>query len=187
MPLGVCHVVIKATGEHFSWRKVTTCVNNLIVGKLWIDHYGDMIITNHKTSEKALVRFKPAGWRGKGQYEIEGDVTDSTGRKCIDIFGTWNDRLMARPALDSNGRPVIPTLPSNMGSSDQVLNATSNVSSSSSGTVLLWKRHPLAEDSEKMFNFTEYAASLNEISDSLREHLCPSDTRLRPDQRAMEE
>jgi hypothetical protein len=46
----------KAFVEHYSWKKVTTCVNNLIVGTPWIDHYGDMIITNHlKKFGKLLV------------------------------------------------------------------------------------------------------------------------------------
>jgi hypothetical protein len=36
--LGHSHLLFKNTGNHFTWRKVTTLVNNIIVGKLWIDN-----------------------------------------------------------------------------------------------------------------------------------------------------
>jgi hypothetical protein len=58
-PLGYCHVILKKTGEHFSWKKVTTSVNNIIVGTLWIDHYGDLRVTNHSTNDICIVTFKP--------------------------------------------------------------------------------------------------------------------------------
>ena len=35
---GHSHLILKNTGNHFTWRKVTTFVNNIIVGKLWIDN-----------------------------------------------------------------------------------------------------------------------------------------------------
>lgn len=61
-PLGTCHARVSrrlkdgtVVQEHFSWKKVTTCVNNLIVGKLWIDHYGDMIVKNWQTGQEATI------------------------------------------------------------------------------------------------------------------------------------
>lgn len=160
-PLGGCHLILKKTNEHFSWRKVTTSVNNLIYGKLWIDHYGDMIVTNHSTGDQCTITFKPAGWRGKGQYEISGKVNPA-GKDPIthEISGHWNDRIVSKP-VSQDGQKHTPTV--------------------------LWKRDPLAADAEKMFNFTEFAATLNDLHDSLKPVLCITDSRLRPDQRAMEE
>jgi hypothetical protein len=37
VPTGTSWVRFKATGEKISWTKVTTVVNNIIIGKLWID------------------------------------------------------------------------------------------------------------------------------------------------------
>uniref|UniRef100_A0A669QZB9 Oxysterol-binding protein n=1 Tax=Phasianus colchicus TaxID=9054 RepID=A0A669QZB9_PHACC len=37
MPLGTIHCVFHASGNHYTWKKVTTTVHNIIVGKLWID------------------------------------------------------------------------------------------------------------------------------------------------------
>lgn len=35
--LGTIHCIFHATGHHYTWKKVTTTVHNIIVGKLWID------------------------------------------------------------------------------------------------------------------------------------------------------
>ena len=47
------------TGNHFTWRKVTTTVHNIIVGKLWVDQSGEMDITNHVTGDKCHLKFIP--------------------------------------------------------------------------------------------------------------------------------
>lgn len=47
------------TGNHYTWRKVTTTVHNIIVGKLWVDQSGEMDITNHVTGDKCHLKFIP--------------------------------------------------------------------------------------------------------------------------------
>lgn len=39
VPLGSATVEF-ANGNRYSWRKVTTTVHNIIVGKLWVDQHG---------------------------------------------------------------------------------------------------------------------------------------------------
>ena len=34
--------------EAYTWTNPTCCVHNIIVGKLWIEQYGNVEITNHK-------------------------------------------------------------------------------------------------------------------------------------------
>lgn len=36
-PPGAIHLEFKASGNHYVWRKSTSTVHNIIVGKLWID------------------------------------------------------------------------------------------------------------------------------------------------------
>ena len=48
---------------------------------------------------------------------------------------------------------------------------------------LLWKANSPEPESEKYYNFSKYACELNEIED----FVAPTDSRLRPDQRLMEE
>jgi len=35
---GYCHLIFKSSGNHYIWKRITTLVNNIIVGKLWIDN-----------------------------------------------------------------------------------------------------------------------------------------------------
>ncbi|KAK6035852.1 hypothetical protein COOONC_26644 [Cooperia oncophora] len=53
------HVYFPGTKNHYSYKKITTTVHNIIVGKLWIDNHGDMEIINHGTGDKCVVKFFP--------------------------------------------------------------------------------------------------------------------------------
>ncbi|KAF8629796.1 hypothetical protein AX17_005575 [Amanita inopinata Kibby_2008] len=160
--------------EHYTWKKVTTNVSGFILGSPTIDHYGDMVVTNHRTGDQCILTFKPRGWRGKDAYEITGKVMDASENVVYEIAGRWNSQLVARQCGVGNG----------------YLNPDTFVSSPRSSThlsefILLWR------NSEKPagmpFNLTPYAITLNDCpKDTLRPYLTPTDCRLRPDQRAFE-
>ncbi|KAF9083229.1 hypothetical protein BGX23_011680 [Mortierella sp. AD031] len=195
--------------EHYSWRKVTTCVQNLIVGTPWIDNYGDMLITNHRTGETCLLTFKARGWRGKDAYEIRGSASDSQGKEVWEVAGRWNERLVARRAGGGHGGDLgsdaVAAGAIQVAEDDQAdlssRSASPNVSlhtkSRSGGggghagslspkqVLLLWKRDPVPS-TPTPFNLTPFAMTLNDCPEELKKHLCPTDSRLRPDQRAME-
>ena len=67
IPIGFTHVVFPSTNSHFSYRKITTTVHNIIVGKLWIDNHGEMEITNHTTNEKCVLKFVPYSYFSREQ------------------------------------------------------------------------------------------------------------------------
>ena len=48
-------------GESYSWNKVTTYLNNLILGKIYIDHGGVMKISSAQSGLTARIRFKETG------------------------------------------------------------------------------------------------------------------------------
>ncbi|KAK7052593.1 Oxysterol-binding protein [Favolaschia claudopus] len=160
--------------EHFSWKKVTTNVSGFILGSPTIDHYGDMVVTNHRTKDTCVLTFKPRGWRGKDAYEISGRVMDANGRVTYEISGRWNSQLIARQ----------------VGSGTGLLNPDLSVSSLNSPSatpeyILLWRNSEKPEGSP--FNLTPFAITLNDCpKDTLKPYLCPTDCRLRPDQRAFE-
>jgi oxysterol-binding protein 1 len=82
--------------EHYSWTKVTTSVSNFLFGNPIIDHYGDMVVTNHRTGDTCTLTFKPRGWRGGNACEIKGKVVDKAGEEHWDIAGKWSSQLVAR-------------------------------------------------------------------------------------------
>ncbi|KAF9107967.1 hypothetical protein BGX27_008533 [Mortierella sp. AM989] len=194
--------------EHYSWTKVTTCVQNLIVGTPWIDNYGDMIITNHRSGETCKLTFKARGWRGKDAYEIRGFAMDAKGKEVWEVAGRWNDRLVARLAGKGNGEDLgsdavaagaVQVTEDDHGALARSSSpSASQHSKSRSGggadyassispkqVLLLWKRDPVPS-TPTPFNLTPFAMTLNDCPEDLKKHLCPTDSRLRPDQRAME-
>jgi hypothetical protein len=43
-PTGSVNITFPAYGDHFIFNKVTTCMNNVLVGTKWIDHYGEVCL-----------------------------------------------------------------------------------------------------------------------------------------------
>ncbi|KAJ8956395.1 hypothetical protein NQ318_015133 [Aromia moschata] len=166
IPLGVAQVEF-GNGNKYSWRKVTTTVHNIIVGKLWVDQHGDMEITGKGPAAgiKCHLKYIPYSYFTRdSQRRVKGVVMDDTGSVKWIINGTWDDHVEISPVTGDKGtatNPVYETGPS----------------------VVAWKRTPPPEDSEKFYNFTLLAAQLNEPE----EGVAPTDSRLRPDQRLMEE
>ncbi|KAI0074811.1 hypothetical protein K474DRAFT_1647551 [Panus rudis PR-1116 ss-1] len=158
--------------EHYSWKKVTTNISGFILGSPTIDHYGDMVVTNHRTKDQCVLTFKPRGWRGRDAYEISGYVMDKDGTVTYEIAGRWNSQLVARAVGTGVGH----------------LHPDVSVHGPSSPTyspefILLWRN---SEKPPAPFNLTPFAITLNDCPDTLKPYLAPTDCRLRPDQRAFE-
>ncbi|KAH9931318.1 Oxysterol-binding protein-domain-containing protein [Fomitopsis serialis] len=158
--------------EHYSWKKVTTNVSGFILGSPTIDHYGDMVITNHRTGDKCVLTFKPRGWRGKDAYEICGYVTDVHGNVTYEMAGRWNSQLVAR-AVGAGIGQLHP----------DVKISGQDSTSSSPEYILLWRN---SEKPTAPFNLTPFAITLNDCPDTLGPYVAPTDCRVRPDQRAFE-
>ncbi|KAG6817133.1 hypothetical protein H0H87_012324 [Tephrocybe sp. NHM501043] len=167
--------------EHYSWKKVTTNVSGFILGSPTIDHYGDMIVTNHRTGDQCVLTFKPRGWRGKDAFEIAGEVIDASGRVAYRIAGRWNSQLIASPASHTT-HMLNPDLELD---SDDSSSPSSRPTSSVPAHFLLWRNSEKRVGSP--FNLTPFAITLNDCpKTTLVPYLCPTDCRLRPDQRAFE-
>ncbi|CAI7625148.1 unnamed protein product [Penicillium manginii] len=152
--------------ELYTWKKVTSSVIGIITGNPTVDNYGLMEIKNHTTGEVCYLDFKPRGWKASSAYQVAGKVVDATGSPKWSIGGRWNDKIYARhtPGFEA---PV------------------SGQDPDSAKTLLVWQAH--ARPTGVPFNLTPFVITLNALPDSLKEYLPPTDTRLRPDQRAMED
>ncbi|KAF9471861.1 hypothetical protein BDN70DRAFT_887641 [Pholiota conissans] len=160
--------------EHYSWKKVTTNVSGFILGSPTIDHYGDMVVTNHRTGDQCILTFKPRGWRGKDAYEISGQVIDADGEVAYEIAGRWNSQLVAKQTGVGSG-----------GLHPDISVTGPNSPSVAPEYILLWRNSEKPAGSP--FNLTPFAITLNDCpQDILRPFLPPTDCRLRPDQRAFE-
>ncbi|KAI3429462.1 hypothetical protein D9Q98_005554 [Chlorella vulgaris] len=101
-PIGRTRIKLKSTGELFSLVPPTSKANNVILGKTWVDTYGDYTLLNSTTGAKAYMYFKPCGWFGSGRYEISGTIDKEDGTPVYALEGKWNEYLNATKC-DANG------------------------------------------------------------------------------------
>ncbi|KHN01867.1 Oxysterol-binding protein-related protein 1C [Glycine soja] len=92
-------------------------------------------------------------------------VEDKKGRTVATLFGTWEESL--HYVIGGN---------SGKGKESSYVSSKPHV---------LWKRSPTPEYQTR-YNLTQFAITLNEITPGLKEKLPPTDSRLRPDQRCLE-
>ncbi|KAG7546564.1 Pleckstrin homology domain [Arabidopsis suecica] len=150
-------------GEVFQWSKVTSTIYNIILGKLYCDHHGVMQIRGNR-QYSCMLKFKEQSILERNPHQVNGFVEDVAGQKAATIFGKWDDSLYY-VAGDGISK--------------------SKVSDPASNASLLWKRTKPPPNVTR-YNLTSFATTLNELTPGLQEILPPTDSRLRPDQRHLE-
>ncbi|XP_025830345.1 oxysterol-binding protein 1 isoform X2 [Agrilus planipennis] len=186
IPLGMAHVEFNSSGNKYSWRKVTTTVHNIIVGKLWVDQHGDMDIMGRGRAAGVNCRLKyiPYSYFSKeSQRRVKGAVMDDKGVVRYIVNGTWDEKVEIAPVVGTGA--VSGRIEHSRNSS---LNAKTSAASletiyQTGKPQLAWKRREPPPESERYYNFTLLAAQLNEPEPGV----APTDSRMRPDQRLMEE
>ncbi|XP_062209526.1 oxysterol-binding protein-related protein 1B-like isoform X2 [Phragmites australis] len=152
-------------GETFQWSKVTTTINNLIIGRVYCHHHGTMNISGNREYSCKLT-FKQQSFLERSPRQVQGFVTDVNGAKVATLLGKWDERMYCTTSNDA-----------------------SRVNCSASGLIadatLLWKKNEPSANPTR-YNLSSFAITLNELTPELKEKLPPTDSRLRPDQRHLE-
>ncbi|CAI4058377.1 hypothetical protein N7582_001092 [Saccharomyces uvarum] len=161
--------------ELYTWKKPNNTVIGILVGNPQVDNHGEVNVVNHTTGDHCKLYFKARGWRSSGAYEITGEVYNKKNQKTWILGGHWNEAVFAKKVVKD---------------SDLSLEKTKTAASSGNGPTndgtkfLIWKAN---DRPEEPFNLTPFAITLNAPQPHLLPWLAPTDTRLRPDQRAMED
>ncbi|XP_058548460.1 oxysterol-binding protein-related protein 1 isoform X2 [Neofelis nebulosa] len=195
-PKGTITLELLEHSEAYTWTNPTCCVHNIIVGKLWIEQYGNVEITNHKTGDKCVLNFKPCGLFGKELHKVEGYIQDKSKKRLCALYGKWTECLYSvDPATfdaykkndkknteeKKNSKQM-----STSEESDEMPMPDSESVFVIPGSVLLWRIAPRPPNSAQMYNFTSFAMVLNEVDKEMESVIPKTDCRLRPDIRAME-
>ena len=178
-PLGTWFLRLRPEGgqeELYTWKKVTSSVIGIITGSPTVDNYGPMEVKNWTTGETCLIDFKARGWKASSAYLISGHVKDAAGKTRFSLGGRWNSKFYARltPGYEET---IEEPKPGNLHHRNSV--------SDPNQAFLIWEAN--ARPTGIPFNLTPFVVTLNDINDNLKPWLPPTDTRLRPDQRAMED
>ncbi|KZM24320.1 transport [Ascochyta rabiei] len=154
---GRVHIFLHNSNEHYSWSIATSYLRNVIAGEKYIEPTGTMTIISESTGAKAVCTFKAGGMFAGRSEDVSVQVFDSTG--SVLPMGAIG-KWTTDLQLTSNGQPTGKTV---------------------------WKAGPLVDKPEKHYGFTSFAAALNQITSIEDKHIPPTDSRLRPDQRAWED
>jgi hypothetical protein len=154
---GKMRLTLHPTGEHFSWSPATSFLRNIIAGEKYVEPVGEMTVLNESSGHKSVSVFKAGGMFSGRSEEV------------------------ATKALDASGRDLPLGL---TGSWTAALQLTRNGSATGS---TIWQAGPLVANAPKVYGMTTFAAALNEITPIEDGRLPATDSRLRPDQRALED
>ncbi|KAF9911109.1 Oxysterol-binding protein- protein 3 [Linnemannia zychae] len=94
MPNGTIHIYFTKTNDHFTIVKPTTWMRNLMAGTKYLEHTGDMKITNHTTKETCVLTFKESSFFSGTKHELVGHVMAANGAKKRTLQGRWSESLM---------------------------------------------------------------------------------------------
>ncbi|XP_036400876.1 oxysterol-binding protein-related protein 6-like isoform X1 [Megalops cyprinoides] len=94
LPLGTVNVTIPRFGDHYEWNKVTTCIHNILSGRRWMEHYGEVTIRNTKsTACICKLTFVKGNYWSSNVNEVQGFVMDQEGKVVHRLFGKWHEGL----------------------------------------------------------------------------------------------
>ncbi|KJE97550.1 oxysterol-binding protein 1 [Capsaspora owczarzaki ATCC 30864] len=169
-PVGFSHAAFPAhPADHYTWRKMTTSVHNLIVGKLWIENFGEDTMVNHGTGDKCTIKLEKYRYFGKSEIgRVTARVLDASGREHFRIQGNYDESIQF-VKVDADGA-----------------NLTWEQLTARSAPTTLYTRYPHPDYYDQFYNFTNFAITLNDVDEHLASRVCPTDSRLRPDQRLLE-
>ncbi|KAH3743677.1 oxysterol binding family protein [Pelomyxa schiedti] len=104
---GTNHFQDLQSGTHFTWGHLSTTAHNLLLGSVWVDHWGDLTVRS-STGDYANVRFEKTGWMSAGRYQVSGGIFDASNVKEMELSGKWNESLWAhRVHRNDSGRDCV--------------------------------------------------------------------------------
>ncbi|CAI4243252.1 BDM_1a_G0000800.mRNA.1.CDS.1 [Saccharomyces cerevisiae] len=179
--LGIWYITIRpdhnisVPEETYSWKKPNNTVIGILMGKPQVDNSGDVKVTNHTTGDYCMLHYKAHGWTSAGAYEVRGEVFNKDGKKLWVLGGHWNDSIYGKKVTARGGELTLDRI--------KTANSATGGPKLDGSKFLIWKAN---ERPSVPFNLTSFALTLNALPPHLVPYLAPTDSRLRPDQRAME-
>ncbi|CAN9505370.1 unnamed protein product [Ophioblennius macclurei] len=154
---GHVNVSLPKYGDHYEWNKAVTCIHNVLSQERWLEHYGEVVITNKKSDACTckITFVKSRYWSSdNSKNEVQGVVLDRAGQVVHRFGGLWHEGIFC----DTLSTPKC-----------------------------IWKPNVQPDDHFDYYGFSHYARELNELTPELKAVLPPTDTRFRPDQRLLED
>ena len=154
---GQARLVIYNSGEYYSWTAATCFLRNTIAGEKYVEPVGTMIVLNKTKGEKAIVTFKAKGMFSGRSEDVEVNIVDAHGQAT-------------QLGLEGTWTHSLQRKEKGMTTKHSV-----------------WTAGPLVNNAPKHYGMTAFAATLNEVTPIEENKMAVTDSRLRVDQRALED
>lgn len=146
--------------ETFECIPPTFSIHNLVIGQLYVDIGSSMHFSNlQRPHEKSEIKFESRGWFSDDAFKFAGMTYVEEGPKKRNVTHTFTGKW--------NKNIVI-----------------TDTKTKQPNTV--WTKVPYPEKVDWMYGMSHFAVQLNYLPKRLKEVIAPTDTRFRPDQRALE-
>ncbi|KAG6011222.1 hypothetical protein E4U43_008469 [Claviceps pusilla] len=142
--------------ELYSWNVATMFLRNVVMGEKYVEPVGSMHVNNDSTGHKACVEFKSKGMFGGRAEEV-----------YVTTFSP--DGSDTGSGLTGTWTGGLKTVGPGKAASEQI-----------------WQVGRLVDNAAQTYGMTQFAATLNEITELEDGKMAPTDCRLRPDQRFAE-
>jgi len=154
-PTGRMELFLAPTNERFVWNKACISIHNLILGQLWLDFHGDILIQNITTGDCAKIRLAKARGYGTDRGNVEGKIFSAEQMEIYSIEGNFTKAIYAQKFPHSEREEI-------------------------------FRAKELAPNAVDQYNMTQLAVALNDPRGFESGDLPRTDSRLRPDVRALE-
>ncbi|PHH83344.1 hypothetical protein CDD82_1857 [Ophiocordyceps australis] len=143
--------------EYYSWNIATMFLRNVVMGEKYVEPVGTMSVVNDSTGHKASVEFKSKGMFGGRSEEVQ-------------VVTHGPDGSDTGSGLTGTWTTGLRTVGPGKAASEEV-----------------WKVGNMVDNAAHTYGLTQFAATLNEITEIEKDKMAPTDTRRRPDQRFVEQ
>jgi hypothetical protein len=157
-PGGTTFVRFKKENVTFEWGGLSSCVHNIVVGRLWLDHYGKYTIASKQTGALVEVEFTQCGWFSRGWHKVLAVIKGANGQVRCYVGGFWHEVLEMWDAQHGSDYAKVPD----------------------SAKTVLWRKPP-APVNPLWRGFGPFIQQICLLSEDLKKSLPRSDARFRPD------
>lgn len=105
IPTTFSRIDFPATGTSFTFNRPTTSVHNLILGKLYVEHSGDVTILGEGKAKgwKGVLNYQTHSFFSKDQRQVRGAITDGNGKLKMTLNAQWDDKM----ETTANGKSAV--------------------------------------------------------------------------------
>lgn len=153
---GDYRITLTESGDTFTVKRPSSFIRNLVAGTKYLEIVGDMVVKNVESGAKAVVQFK------------EGSS-----------WGGASSRNKIEGKVTNESGKTVAELAGRWDESVDRKEGKSNFER-------IWEIDEFPRDAQKHYGFSKFAVQLNETTDMEKDKMAPTDSRLRPDQLALE-